>query len=412
MPTLADVRRHRRRRFSGRDPDEHHRAATPLELLYDLTIVVAFGTAADELAHFVADDHVARRHRRLRVRRVRGQLGVGELLVVRVGLRHRRLGLPPGDDGADGRRDRALARPAADVRVDRPRRHARQRRDGRRATSSCASRWSSCGGRSRATTRDARARARAPTWPRSASRRSAGSLLAIVDLPGRARRSPCCSPLLVAFEIAGPFVAERKAQTPWHAAPHRRALRPAGDHHARRGDHRHGRRAQRASSTARRAGPSTPRCCPRRRRPHVRLLVDVLRGPLGRAARPPPRARLHLRLRAPVHLRRAGRDGRRACTSPPTPSRARRRSATVAIVLSVAIPFAVFAAAFYVLYSLLMRAHDPFHLGLIAATAACWSLSVVLAAAGRERGGLPARARARARGDGRRLRDPRAPPHG
>ena len=46
-----------RRRFIGRDPDEEHRAATPLELFYDLTIVVAFGTAADELAHFIADAH-------------------------------------------------------------------------------------------------------------------------------------------------------------------------------------------------------------------------------------------------------------------------------------------------------------------------------------------------------------------
>jgi hypothetical protein len=50
---------HARRRFSGRDPEEEHRASTPLELLYDLTLVVAFGTASDELAHFVADDHVA-----------------------------------------------------------------------------------------------------------------------------------------------------------------------------------------------------------------------------------------------------------------------------------------------------------------------------------------------------------------
>jgi low temperature requirement protein LtrA len=48
---------HRRRRFSGRDPDEQHRSATPLELFYDLTIVVAFGTSADELAHFIADAH-------------------------------------------------------------------------------------------------------------------------------------------------------------------------------------------------------------------------------------------------------------------------------------------------------------------------------------------------------------------
>jgi low temperature requirement protein LtrA len=56
---LADVLGHRRRRFTGRDPEEGHRASTPLELLYDLTIVVAFGTAADELAHYVAENHIA-----------------------------------------------------------------------------------------------------------------------------------------------------------------------------------------------------------------------------------------------------------------------------------------------------------------------------------------------------------------
>ena len=54
---MASSTAHRRRRFSGRDPDEEHRTATPLELLFDLTIVVAFGTAADELAHFIADGH-------------------------------------------------------------------------------------------------------------------------------------------------------------------------------------------------------------------------------------------------------------------------------------------------------------------------------------------------------------------
>ena len=49
---------HRHRPLSGRDPDQAHRAATPLELLYDLTFVVAFGTAADELAHYLAEGHV------------------------------------------------------------------------------------------------------------------------------------------------------------------------------------------------------------------------------------------------------------------------------------------------------------------------------------------------------------------
>jgi low temperature requirement protein LtrA len=48
---------HRRRRLAGRDPREAHRSTTPLELLYDLTIVVAIGAAANELAHFVAEDH-------------------------------------------------------------------------------------------------------------------------------------------------------------------------------------------------------------------------------------------------------------------------------------------------------------------------------------------------------------------
>jgi low temperature requirement protein LtrA len=42
----------------GRDPGEEHRASTPLELLFDLTFVIAFGTAANELAHFLVEDHV------------------------------------------------------------------------------------------------------------------------------------------------------------------------------------------------------------------------------------------------------------------------------------------------------------------------------------------------------------------
>jgi low temperature requirement protein LtrA len=53
-----------------------------------------------------------------------------------------------------------------------------------------------------------------------------------------------------------------------------------------------------------------------------------------------------------------------------------------ATVLSVAIPFAIYAITFYVIYSVMMRAHDPFHLGLGAGTAAILVLSVVLATAG------------------------------
>lgn len=54
----AVVRAHRIRRMSGRDPHEEHRAATPLELLFDLTFVVAFGIAANEFAHMLAENHV------------------------------------------------------------------------------------------------------------------------------------------------------------------------------------------------------------------------------------------------------------------------------------------------------------------------------------------------------------------
>ena len=56
MATDATIdRAHRRRRLAGRDPGEWRRTATPLELLFDLTLVVAFGIAADELARYLAE---------------------------------------------------------------------------------------------------------------------------------------------------------------------------------------------------------------------------------------------------------------------------------------------------------------------------------------------------------------------
>jgi low temperature requirement protein LtrA len=58
MPAMSGLLHHRKARMRGRDPDEPHRTATPLELLFDLTFVVSFGMAADELAHYLAEDHV------------------------------------------------------------------------------------------------------------------------------------------------------------------------------------------------------------------------------------------------------------------------------------------------------------------------------------------------------------------
>ncbi|CRZ13356.1 low temperature requirement protein A [Mycolicibacterium neworleansense] len=45
--------------MTGRDPHEPHRVATPLELLFDLTFVIAFGVAASQFAHLMAEGHVS-----------------------------------------------------------------------------------------------------------------------------------------------------------------------------------------------------------------------------------------------------------------------------------------------------------------------------------------------------------------
>jgi low temperature requirement protein LtrA len=45
--------------MTGRDPSERGRSATPIELLYDLTYVIAFAAAADQLAHHVSEGHAA-----------------------------------------------------------------------------------------------------------------------------------------------------------------------------------------------------------------------------------------------------------------------------------------------------------------------------------------------------------------
>ncbi|WP_040794446.1 low temperature requirement protein A [Nocardia higoensis] len=49
---------HRMVPMIGRDPQEQGRAASPLELLVDLTFVVAVGTAASQLAEMVAHGHI------------------------------------------------------------------------------------------------------------------------------------------------------------------------------------------------------------------------------------------------------------------------------------------------------------------------------------------------------------------
>lgn len=55
----ADDLRSRIRPMSGRDPHESGRVASTLELLFDLTFVVAVATGASQLAHGIAVGHVA-----------------------------------------------------------------------------------------------------------------------------------------------------------------------------------------------------------------------------------------------------------------------------------------------------------------------------------------------------------------
>ncbi len=56
-PTPPRATAHRLARMSGRDTHEHHRTATTLELLFDLTFVIAFSLAASQLAHLMAEGH-------------------------------------------------------------------------------------------------------------------------------------------------------------------------------------------------------------------------------------------------------------------------------------------------------------------------------------------------------------------
>lgn len=48
---------HRLRRMRGRDPDEPHRSATPLELFFDLVFVAAFSQAGTQTAHLLELGH-------------------------------------------------------------------------------------------------------------------------------------------------------------------------------------------------------------------------------------------------------------------------------------------------------------------------------------------------------------------
>src|SRR4029077_10155339 len=55
--TVRSAADHHSRPRGGRDPNEAHRVATSLELLFDLTFATSFGRAAEQLAEALAHGH-------------------------------------------------------------------------------------------------------------------------------------------------------------------------------------------------------------------------------------------------------------------------------------------------------------------------------------------------------------------
>ena len=303
-----DDRAHHRRRMSGRDPHEEHRSATPLELLYDLTFVVAFGIAADELAHYLADGHFrsgvfgfcfatfavawawinyswfASAYDTddwvMRLATMVQMLGV---IVLALGLEQAFASIDDGDVLDNG----VMVAGYVVMRVPmiflwvRAARHDPARRPA----------------------------AMAYVWTISVAQ-VFWVVLAIVDLPigttfaiaARAHR---------ARDDRAVHRAAAQGRDAVARASHRRAVRPARDHHARRGDHRHGRvdqrrRARLRGLDGRRGGRRV-----RGRRAHLRDVVDVLRDPVGGRPAAAPRAVVHLGVRPHRDLRLARGDRRR-----------------------------------------------------------------------------------------------------
>jgi low temperature requirement protein LtrA len=376
-PPEAEDRAHHRRRFSGRDPDEDHRASTPLELLYDLTIVVAFGTAADELAHYIAEDHVGA-----------GVAGFAfatfavtwawlnyswfasaydtddwvfrlATMVQMVGVIVVALGLPQVFSSLDhgGTVDNGVA--VAGYVIMR--------------VALLFLWW-------QVSRHDPERTPAARKYMITIGVAQIGWVaLAVASLSIAATSVGLV--VLLTVEMAGPFVAERRAGTPWHA-----------EHIAERygllviitlgevilgtvaalNAVVHGEQGWTVDAALLAVAGvgltfgcwwmyfSVPWAAPlvRHRERGFRfgyghLLIFGALAAMG--------AGLHVAALALEDEAKIGATG---------------------IVLSVAIPFTVYAAVFYVLYSLLMRTFDPFHLGLVAGTMAIVVGSVVLAAAG------------------------------
>jgi low temperature requirement protein LtrA len=374
---VAERTAHARRRFSGRDPGEDHRASTPLELLYDLTIAVAFGTASDELARAIAEGHV--------VAGIAGFVFASfavswawlnytwfasaydtddwvfrlATMVQMIGVIVLSLGLPQMFESIveGGVLDnRVMVAGYVIMRVAlvflwwQVARHDPQRAPA------------------------------ASTYMTTVGVAQLGWVaLAIADLHV-VTAFVAFAPLFL-VEISGPYFAERKAQTPWHA--HHIAERYGLLVIITLGEVLIGTVAALNALVHGEAGWT------------VDAALLAVAG-VGLAfgcwwcyfalpwAEPLVR---HRRRAFPFGYGHLVLFGAIAAMGAGLHVAAYRLEGEAEIgdagtVLAIAIPVALFLGMLYVLYSVLMRARDPFHLGLLAATAAVLVLAVVLAAAG------------------------------
>jgi low temperature requirement protein LtrA len=368
---------HRRLRFSGRDPHEPHRASTPLELLYDLTIVVAFGTAADELAHYLAEGHAGPAIGGFVVAsfavswawlnytwfasaydtddwvfRLATMVQMAGVIVLALGLPQMFASLDHGDTLENGVMvaGYVVMRVALLVLWWQVSRDDPERAPAARTYIALVGALQVC-------------------WV----------LLVVLHLPVTLNLAGFG--LLVVLEMTAPFVAERRVSTPWH--PHHIAERYGLLVIITLGEVIIGTVASLNALVHGETGWSVD----------AGLLAIAGIGltfgcwwmyfsvpwaePIARHRR---RGFVfgygHLALFGALAAMGAGLHVAAYALEDEADI------GTVAVVLSVALPFALYVGVFYALYSLLLRTFDPFHVGLCASTAATLAVAVVLAVAG------------------------------
>ena len=309
--------------MTGRDPHEHHRTATPLELLYDLTFVVAFGAAANEAAHFAAEGHWRT-----------ALVGFGFAMFAVIWAWIQNTWFASAYDTDDwiyrlmtlvqmiGVLVLALGLPVMYESID----HGVEVDNGVMVLGYVIMRVGLIALWIRAARQDPPRRRSALTY--------VTTLTAGADrldrAPGRRyvdRRDVLRRRRAHPHRTGRPV--HRRDPSRGHALarpPHRRALRAAGDHHPRRGHPRHRRRPRRRRAGRRMDDADGPRRA-RRRGPRLRDVVDVLRHPVRR---PPRTASAAVRSAGATDTSRSSPHSPRrvpGSTSPPSPSRARATSA-------------------------------------------------------------------------------------